>query len=53
MARPDFSLLELFVTMPGKPTWTSDVNIVGHMVQHRALVDARALKAAYWESKFS
>lgn len=72
-------LLELFVTMPGQPPWTSDVNVIGRMVQHilgsgrqqaafaealesyfrchkgrhHALVDARAIKAAYLESRFS
>jgi hypothetical protein len=71
--------IELFVTMPGKPPWTSEINVVGRMVQHllgsgrqqaafaealeiyfrqhkgrhHALVDARALKSAYWESRFS
>jgi hypothetical protein len=70
---------ELFVTMPGQPPWTSEVNVVGRMVKHllgsgrqqaafneelelyfrrtpgrhHALVDARGLKAAYWESKLS
>ena len=71
--------LELFVPMPGKPTWASETNVVGRMVQHLlgsgrqqaafaealedyfrrhkgrhlALVDARALKSAYFESRFT
>lgn len=71
--------IELFVTMPGKPLWTSKTNVVGRMVQHlfgsgrqqaafaealesyfrchkwrhHALIDARAIKTAYWESRLS
>ncbi len=71
--------IELFIPMPEQAPWTSEVNVVGRMVQHllgsgrqqaafaealeiyfrqhkgrhHALVDARALKAAYWESRFS
>lgn len=71
--------IELFVSMPGQPPWTSELNVVGRMVQHilgsarqqaafaealesyfrrhkgrhHALVDARGLRTAYWDSKFS